>query len=217
MVITQNYLCSRRTYQSMSVLKIAGSGKRANNDTAWGSECARAWLSAANYLSGWWRQRPHSFCRRITDSCCRCAGWRQACLGRDQERAVYRKARGRYYKTSAWSACILDASAIIRFLRTDHRDRFKRAQNLFEQAESGNVRLILPDAVLAEVVFVLVSVYTAKRTGVANLPTPFSFSWGHWVSGKESVGRRVGSICHKRCGLPWCLSRRSSFNFRCSR
>ena len=81
---------------------------------------------------------------------------------------------------------LLDANVIIRFLRADHPDHFERSKQLFEQAESGDVRLVLLDAVLAEVVFVLVSVYGAKRTDVADNLRPFLFH-----GGVECPGRKV--------------------------
>ncbi len=73
---------------------------------------------------------------------------------------------------------LLDANVIIRFLRADHPGHFERAKHLFEKAESGDVRLVLLDAVLAEVVFVLVSVYGAKRADVADNLRPFLFHGG---------------------------------------
>jgi predicted nucleic acid-binding protein len=73
---------------------------------------------------------------------------------------------------------LLDANVLIRFLRADHADHFERSKALFAQAERGAVRLIVLDAVLAEVVFVLTSVYEAKRLDVANALRPFLFHGG---------------------------------------
>ncbi len=81
---------------------------------------------------------------------------------------------------------LLDANVIIRFLRADHPDHFERAKVLFEQAESGYVRLVLLDTVLAEVIFVLTSVYEVKRADVAETLRPFLFH-----SGIECPGREV--------------------------
>ncbi len=73
---------------------------------------------------------------------------------------------------------LLDANVMIRFLRADHPDHFERAKALFEQAESGDVRFVLLDAVLAEVVYVLTSVYETKRADVADTLRPFLFHGG---------------------------------------
>jgi len=73
---------------------------------------------------------------------------------------------------------LLDANVLIRFLRADHADHFERAKALFGQAEQGAVRLILLDAVVAEVVFVLTSVYEAKRGDVSDALRPFLFHGG---------------------------------------
>jgi predicted nucleic acid-binding protein len=62
---------------------------------------------------------------------------------------------------------ILDANVLVRFLRDDHPDHSPRARALIAKAEAGKVRLVLLDAVVAEVVFVLTSVYDCPRHKVA--------------------------------------------------
>ncbi|MBC2593848.1 PIN domain-containing protein [Ruficoccus amylovorans] len=73
---------------------------------------------------------------------------------------------------------IIDANVILRFLRADHPEHFAAASKLFEQAESGKVRLVLLAPVLAEVVFVLTSVYECGRKEIAEALQPFLFHGG---------------------------------------
>ncbi|MGC9451674.1 MAG: PIN domain-containing protein [Oceanipulchritudo sp.] len=67
---------------------------------------------------------------------------------------------------------ILDANVLVRFLRDDHAEHSPRARALITRAEAGEVRLVLLDAVVAEVVFVLTSAYgcTRRETSEALLP-----------------------------------------------
>ena len=87
---------------------------------------------------------------------------------------------------------LLDANVMIRFLRADHTDHFERAKALFEQAESGDLRLVLLDAVLAEVVYVLTSVYEAKRADVADTLRPFLFHGGIECPGNKVLADALG-------------------------
>ena len=87
---------------------------------------------------------------------------------------------------------LLDANVMIRFLRADHPDHFERAKALFEQAESGDVRLVLLDAVFAEVVYVLTSVYEAKRADVADTLRPFLFHGGIECPGRKVLDDALG-------------------------
>lgn len=73
---------------------------------------------------------------------------------------------------------LLDANVLIRFLRADHAEHFAKAQKLFAEAERGTVQLVLLDAVLAECVFVLTSVYKVKRDALAAVITPILFHDG---------------------------------------
>jgi predicted nucleic acid-binding protein len=66
----------------------------------------------------------------------------------------------------------LDANVLVRFLRDDHAQHSAKARALIAQAETGHVKLVLLSAVVAEVVFVLTSVYdcTAGEVSAALLP-----------------------------------------------
>ena len=67
---------------------------------------------------------------------------------------------------------ILDANVLIRFLLVGHEAHYKKAKQLFQQAESGKVRLVLLEVVLAEVVWVLTSVYHCERKEVVDCLIP---------------------------------------------
>jgi predicted nucleic acid-binding protein len=92
---------------------------------------------------------------------------------------------------------LLDANVMIRFLRADHPDHFERAKKLFEQAESGDVRLVLLDAVLAEVVFVLTSVYEVRRADIADNLRPFLFHSGIECPGSKVLDDALGRFVAK--------------------
>lgn len=73
---------------------------------------------------------------------------------------------------------ILDANILLRFLRKDHRTQYPKAEALMHQAETGAIRLVLLDAVVAETVFVLESVYRIDRVRIAQSLRPFLFHSG---------------------------------------
>jgi predicted nucleic acid-binding protein len=68
---------------------------------------------------------------------------------------------------------LLDANVLIRFLRNDHPEHSAKACELIAMAEAGEVRLILLGPVLAEMVFVLASVYACDAAQVAGALLPF--------------------------------------------
>ena len=73
---------------------------------------------------------------------------------------------------------LLDANVLIRFLRADHAEHYEKVTHLIARAESGEVRLVLLDAVVAEVVYVLSSVYGASPAAIAKGLQPFLFHGG---------------------------------------
>ncbi|MFB6212195.1 MAG: PIN domain-containing protein [Candidatus Magasanikbacteria bacterium] len=56
---------------------------------------------------------------------------------------------------------IVDANVIIRYLAEDDLDKAERAENLFLEAEPGELRI--PDMVMAEIVWVLGSYYELEK------------------------------------------------------
>jgi len=92
---------------------------------------------------------------------------------------------------------LLDANVLIRFLRADHDAHFAKAKKLIARAEAGEVRLILLDAVLAEVVFVLSSVYKVKPVDIAGALHPFLFHGGVECPGAEVLGDTLERFSQK--------------------
>jgi predicted nucleic acid-binding protein len=62
---------------------------------------------------------------------------------------------------------IVDANVLLRFLTNEPRELADRAALLLEAAEERNVDLVVPALILAEVVYVLESVYSWPRTDIA--------------------------------------------------
>ena len=62
---------------------------------------------------------------------------------------------------------LLDANVILRFLRQDHPEMGVAARALFQAAARGEATLLLDDAIVAEVVYVLQGPYKQDRTAIA--------------------------------------------------
>jgi predicted nucleic acid-binding protein len=92
---------------------------------------------------------------------------------------------------------ILDANVLIRFLRADHKVHFAKTKSLIARAEAGEVRLLLLDAVLAEVVFVLGSVYSVKPADIASALNPFLFHGGVECPGAEVLADALERFSQK--------------------
>lgn len=73
---------------------------------------------------------------------------------------------------------LLDANIILRFLRHDDSVLFDRAKALFTEAESGKFHYYLDEVTVAEVVWVLTSVYKTQRSDIAQkLETMIAQDW----------------------------------------
>jgi uncharacterized protein len=64
---------------------------------------------------------------------------------------------------------LLDTNVILRFVLGDDETRQEQAKRLFHQAIDGEVRLLLPTLVLAQVVWTLESFYQASRRYITNV------------------------------------------------
>jgi|SRR5271167_1594920 len=64
---------------------------------------------------------------------------------------------------------LLDTNVILRFMLGDDETRHEQAKRLFHQAIDGEVRLLLPTLVLAQVVWTLESFYQASRRYITNV------------------------------------------------
>lgn len=73
---------------------------------------------------------------------------------------------------------LLDANIILRFLRHDDSVLFDRAKALFIESESGKFHCYLDEVTVAEVVWVLTSVYKTQRNDIAQkLETLIAQDW----------------------------------------
>lgn len=62
---------------------------------------------------------------------------------------------------------LVDANVVLRFVLDDHPDFSPRATSLFERAARGDVKLLIPSAILAECVYTLKSFYKLPRDEVS--------------------------------------------------
>jgi predicted nucleic acid-binding protein len=100
---------------------------------------------------------------------------------------------------------ILDANVLVRFLRDDHVEHSPRARALIARAEAGELRLVLLDAVVAEVVFVLTSVYNCTRRQVADALLPFLNHGGIECAGAEVIADALRSFSSKKVDYMDCF------------
>ena len=63
---------------------------------------------------------------------------------------------------------IVDTNVVIRYLTQDHPQHYVRAEAFFGRVLSGQTQAYLPDAVIAECIYVLRSVYGLGRQAVAS-------------------------------------------------
>lgn len=61
---------------------------------------------------------------------------------------------------------LTDANVILRFLLDDHPELSPRAAAIFERAAAGEIRLLIPAAILAECVYTLKSFYKLDRAAL---------------------------------------------------
>jgi predicted nucleic acid-binding protein len=63
---------------------------------------------------------------------------------------------------------ICDTNVIVGYLMQDSEDLLAKAFEIFEQALSGKITLIVEQAVFTEVIFVLSSLYSVPKCGIPN-------------------------------------------------
>lgn len=83
----------------------------------------------------------------------------------------------------------VDTNVIIRLVSGDDPDKSRRCLELFERAERGAVQLVISEAVVAEVVYVLssASLYALPRTEIAELLRPILENRGVMLEHKGSI------------------------------
>lgn len=93
---------------------------------------------------------------------------------------------------------ILDGNVLIRFLRDDHVEHSRKSRALIAKAEAGELRLVLFSSVVAEVVFVLTSVYGCTRREVADALMPFLYHGGIECAEADSIADALRRFSSKR-------------------
>ena len=61
---------------------------------------------------------------------------------------------------------LIDTNIIIRFLVADKKEHFLEAKHIFEKIEKGEMKAIILDTVICEVIYVLEKVYTINRAKI---------------------------------------------------
>lgn len=64
---------------------------------------------------------------------------------------------------------IIDTNFIIRYLIADNKEQFIKAKEIFDQAKSGQISIILEQTVFTETIFVLNSFYKVPREKICTI------------------------------------------------
>jgi predicted nucleic-acid-binding protein len=64
---------------------------------------------------------------------------------------------------------ICDTNFILRYLLADEQEMFAKTKNVFEQAKSGKITLIIEQTVFTETIFVLSSFYKVPREEISSI------------------------------------------------
>ena len=62
---------------------------------------------------------------------------------------------------------IIDANWILRYLLRDDETLFAKASDVLEKAKTGEEKILIPESVLAECIYVLLKIYRVDRIAVA--------------------------------------------------
>jgi predicted nucleic acid-binding protein len=62
---------------------------------------------------------------------------------------------------------IIDANWILRYLLRDDETLFAKASDVLERAKTGEERILIPESVLAECIYVLLKIYKVDRVTIA--------------------------------------------------
>jgi len=100
---------------------------------------------------------------------------------------------------------ILDANVLVRFLRDDHVEHSPGARALIAREEAGELRLVLLDAVVAEVVLVLTSVYNCARRQVVEALFPFLNHGGIECAGAGVIADALRHFSSKKVDYMDCF------------
>ena len=62
---------------------------------------------------------------------------------------------------------VIDTNVILRYLLADHPEQFEKVRVFMEEVKTGTRRVLIPESVLAECVYVLLKVYEVSREEIA--------------------------------------------------
>ena len=58
---------------------------------------------------------------------------------------------------------LIDTNTIVRFLIEDNKEHFEKSKEFFEKIENDEIKAIILDTVICEVIYVLEKIYSIKR------------------------------------------------------
>jgi predicted nucleic acid-binding protein len=85
----------------------------------------------------------------------------------------------------------VDANVLLRFLTGDPKDLAEKAARLMARAERGEVALVVPSLVVAEVIWVLKSFYRHSLKDIAGVLVPLMSADGLEVEDRETLIQAV--------------------------
>jgi predicted nucleic-acid-binding protein len=85
----------------------------------------------------------------------------------------------------------VDTNVFMRFFTEDDPDKAARSAELFRRAERGELRLIVPEIVVAEIVWVLGSYYDVPREEIGPLLGSLLSMPGFEIQGRDVLKRAV--------------------------
>ena len=128
--------------------------------------------------------------------------------------------------SSAPSRWVADANVILRYLLRDQEQLAEKARGLFAAVEDGRVALVLDPVTLAEVVFVMTSVYQAPNVQISDGLVSLLQTDGVVMSDKDRYvralqlfagpARHFGDACACAAALEECEGRLFSFDRKLS-
>jgi predicted nucleic acid-binding protein len=80
-----------------------------------------------------------------------------------------------------------DTNYIIRYLLADHEEHFKKTSEIFHQAKTGKVLLIIEQTVFTEVIFVLSSFYKVPKIKISEVMSELLAYKGVICDDKDSL------------------------------
>jgi len=75
----------------------------------------------------------------------------------------------RLLKVESVKVAVIDTNVLIRYLTNDEPQKAKAVESLLNKASDGELRILIPSIVIAELVWVLESYYRMKAEGIAEL------------------------------------------------